>query len=57
MLTVTAKLLYRKVDQFLLNYVLGKQSGVTAPVVQLSQATTTIAVGIVPGQSRDKRSD
>ncbi len=44
-ITVTAKLLYRKVDQFLLNYVLGKEAGVTAPVVQLSQATATITVG------------
>ena len=43
-ITVTANLLYRKVDQFLLNYVLGKEAKVTAPVVQLSQATTTIEV-------------
>ncbi len=44
-ITVTASLLYRKIDQFLLNYVLGKDSGVTAPVVRLSQAVTTIEVG------------
>ncbi len=43
-LVVSARLLYRKVDQFLLNYVLGKQSGVTAPVVQLSSADATIEV-------------
>jgi hypothetical protein len=44
-ITVTANLLYRKVDQFLLNYVLGKEARVTAPVVQLSKATATIEVG------------
>jgi hypothetical protein len=41
---VMARLLYRKVDQFLLNYVLGQQSGVTAPVVEIAQATATIEI-------------
>ena len=44
-ITVTASLMYRKVDQFLLNYVLGKESRVTAPAVRLSQATATIQIG------------
>ncbi len=44
-LTVTATLLYRKVDQFLLNYVLGKESRVTAPVVPIAQAVAIIGVG------------
>ncbi|MCW5979666.1 MAG: hypothetical protein KIT09_16425 [Bryobacteraceae bacterium] len=41
---VTAKLLYRKVDQFLLNYVLGQDSGITAPIVEISRATATVEI-------------
>jgi hypothetical protein len=41
---VTAILNYRKVDQFLLNYVLGEQSGVTSPVVEIARATATVDV-------------
>jgi len=43
-LQVTARLNYRKVDQFLLNFLLGEDSGVTAPVVEMTRATATIPV-------------
>jgi hypothetical protein len=39
---VTVKLLYRKVDQFLVNYLLGEDSGITAPVVEIDRATASI---------------
>jgi len=41
---VTAKLHYRKVDQFLLNYMFGEDSGLTAPPVELSRAVATVSV-------------
>ena len=41
---VEAALLYRKVDQFLINFLLGEDSGLTAPVVEMTRATATVAV-------------
>ncbi len=41
---ITAVLHYRKIDQFLLNYVLGEKSGVTAPVVDIARASATVAI-------------
>ena len=46
--TVTAILQYRKVDQFLANYMMGERSGVTAPIVEISRATAVYEVGPVP---------
>jgi hypothetical protein len=43
-LHIEATLHYRKIDQFLLNYVLGEKSGVTAPVVDVSSATASVCV-------------
>jgi hypothetical protein len=43
-LTVTARLDYRKVDQYLLNFVFGEESGLTAPVVTMAEASKTIRV-------------
>ncbi len=43
-LNVTAKLLYRKIDQFLLNFLLGEDSGVTAPISLVSEDRKTIKV-------------
>ncbi len=43
-LTVTARLLYRKIDQFLLNELFGPDSGITAPVTELSSDVRTITV-------------
>lgn len=39
--SITVRLLYRKVDQFLLNYTMG-EGKVTAPVTELARATTTV---------------
>jgi hypothetical protein len=43
-LRVTAKLMYRKVDQFLLNFLLGEESGVTAPISVISEDNKSILV-------------
>ena len=43
-LTVTAKLMYRKVDQYLINFLLGEDSGLTAPVVEMSRAEVSVPV-------------
>lgn len=43
-LHVTARLMYRKVDQFLLNFLFGESSGVTAPVTVVSEDRKTIRV-------------
>jgi len=43
-LRVTARLLYRKVDQYLLDFLTGTPGAVTAPVTALSEASGTIAV-------------
>jgi hypothetical protein len=43
-LHVEATLHYRKIDQFLLNYVMGEKSGLTAPVVDIASAATTVCV-------------
>jgi hypothetical protein len=42
---VEATLNYRKVDQYLINFLLGEDSGLTAPVVAMTRATATLAVG------------
>ena len=43
-LHVSAKLRYRKIDQFLLNFLFGEGSGVTTPISDMSEASTTIQV-------------
>lgn len=43
-LKIDAVLHYRKMDQFLLNYVMGAKSGLTAPVVDVAHATATVCV-------------
>ena len=42
--TVTAILEYRKVDQFLINFLLGEKSGLTAPVVEIARASAVFEV-------------
>ena len=42
--TVTASLQYRKVDQFLVNYLMGPRSGISAPVVEIDRAAAAIDV-------------
>jgi hypothetical protein len=41
---IDATLHYRKIDQFLLNYVMGEKSGLTAPVVDIASTTATVCV-------------
>ena len=43
--SVTAKLMYRKVDQFLINFLLGEDSGLTAPVIEMTRVQADIPVG------------
>lgn len=43
-LHVTARMMYRKADQFLINFLFGAKSGITAPVTEMSQDTCTIHV-------------
>jgi hypothetical protein len=43
-LTIKARLLYRKIDQFLLNFMFGEKSGLTSPVTELASVTRTIEV-------------
>jgi len=43
-LRIDAILHYRKIDQFLLNYVMGEKSGITAPVVDIAGATAQVCV-------------
>jgi hypothetical protein len=44
-LQVSAKLLYRKADQFLLNFLFGDDANLTAPVTVMSEDRKTIVVG------------
>jgi hypothetical protein len=39
-----ASLKYRKIDQFLLNYVLGNKPGLTAPVAEIARAESVLEV-------------
>ena len=49
-LHVSARLQYRKIDQFLLNFLLGEDNKVTAPVTTLSEAQGVIPVStLIPG--------
>ncbi|MCL4402272.1 MAG: cytochrome c family protein [Acidobacteria bacterium] len=43
-LRISATLHYRKIDQFLLNYVMGEKSGLTSPSVDIASATAQVAV-------------
>jgi hypothetical protein len=43
-LTVTARLLYRKIDQYLLNFMFGEKAGLTMPVTEMARAQAQIRV-------------
>ena len=43
-LHISATLHYRKIDQFLLNYVMGDNSGLTAPVIDVASASADVCV-------------
>jgi hypothetical protein len=48
-LRITARLLYRKVDQYLLNFMFGEDSGLTMPVTEMARAEATLRVGQAAG--------
>jgi hypothetical protein len=41
---IVASLMYRKVDQFLINYMLGEDNGLTAPVVEMTSTRARVTV-------------
>ncbi|HKY32112.1 MAG TPA: multiheme c-type cytochrome [Candidatus Polarisedimenticolia bacterium] len=41
---VTARLLYRKIDQYLLNFMFGEKVGLTTPITEMARAEATIHV-------------
>jgi hypothetical protein len=43
-LHIEATLHYRKIDQFLLNYVMGENSGLTAPVIDIASTSADVCV-------------
>ena len=43
-LQIDAKLMYRKIDQFLLNFLLGEESGITAPVTAICEDQKIVEV-------------
>jgi cytochrome c554/c'-like protein len=49
-LTVTARLLYRKVDQYLLNFMFGEKAGLTMPVTEMARAEARIRVRPATGR-------
>ncbi len=44
-LNVTAKLKYRKIDQYLINFLFGEDSGITTPITVISEDQKIIKVG------------
>jgi len=49
---IVARLHYRKFDQFLLNYMFGEDSGLTAPPVEIGRAEATVRVVAADGEAR-----
>jgi hypothetical protein len=47
-LHVTARLLYRKIDQYLLNFMFGEASGITAPVTELALVEKDVLLAVPP---------
>ena len=47
-LNVEARLMYRKIDQYLLNFMFGEKAGLTAPVTEMARATATIPLAAAP---------
>jgi len=52
-LAITVILQYRKVDQFLINFLLGEDSGITAPVVEMNRVETTAKIQTVDDPGRE----
>jgi len=49
---VEAVLLYRKVDQFLINFLLGEDSGLTAPVIEMNRTSASVEVAPASRQAQ-----
>jgi len=49
---VEAALMYRKVDQFLINFLLGEDSGLTAPVIEMNRTSANVEVRSESRQAR-----
>jgi hypothetical protein len=49
-LSVTARLLYRKVDQYLLNFMFGEKAGLTMPVTEMARAEARIRIKPAPAR-------
>jgi len=49
-LTVTARLLYRKVDQYMLNFMFGEKAGLTMPVTEMARAEARIRIKPAPSR-------
>ena len=47
-LDITAKLKYRKIDQYLINYLFGDDSGITTPITVVSEDSTSILIEPIP---------
>jgi hypothetical protein len=43
-LHATARLMYRKIDQYLLNFMFGENSGLTAPAIEMARSEVTIPI-------------
>jgi hypothetical protein len=53
---IDATLHYRKIDQFLLNYVLGEKPGLTSPVADIASASAAVAVSAASRNERHAES-
>lgn len=51
-LTVAARLLYRKVDQYLLNFMFGEKEGLTAPVTEMARTEARVRVVAPASEAR-----
>jgi hypothetical protein len=52
-LHVRARLLYRKVDQYLLNFIYGSDSGLSSPITEMATASSKVNVRVDPGDAID----
>jgi hypothetical protein len=53
-LAVRARLLYRKVDQYLLNFMFGEESGLTMPVTEMARADARVRMRPAPSRAADR---
>jgi hypothetical protein len=53
-LQIRARLLYRKIDQYLLNFMFGEKEGQTSPITEMAEITREMEVGAGAGPSRPR---